>query len=410
MTRPLTHARLASLLAALSSIGPFAIDAYLPAFPAIGVALGASQLEVQQTLTIYMVALAAMVLWHGALADRFGRRRVLIALTVVFALASLVCALAPSIEWLWGGRALQGLSGGAGIVVGRAVVRDLHEGPQAQRLMSRVMLIFALAPALAPLVGAGLLALAGWRAIFLFLTLFGFVLAWVTWRFLPETLAEEDRQPLHPLALLRAYLAIFRHPGFLLLALGVALNFNGFFLYVLSAPVFILEHLGLGSGGFVWLFGPAVGGMMIGSMLSERMAGRWSPVRTVGTGFVLMFAAVVANAAVSGLFAPGVPRSVLPIGLFSCGMAVAMPSMSLLGLELFPERRGMASSCQSFLQIGFNAASSALVAPALWSSPLGLASGMGMFAALGLCTWLAWRRLAGRGPATARLGEMAPRP
>ena len=410
MTRPLTHARLASLLAALSSIGPFAIDAYLPAFPAIGAALGASQLEVQQTLTIYMAALAAMVLWHGALADRFGRRRVLIALTVVFALASLVCALAPSIEWLWVGRALQGLSGGAGIVVGRAVVRDLHEGPQAQRLMSRVMLIFALAPALAPLVGAGLLALAGWRAIFLFLTLFGFVLAWVTWRFLPETLAEEDRQPLHPLALLRAYLAIFRHPGFLLLALGVALNFNGFFLYVLSAPVFILEHLGLGSGGFVWLFGPAVGGMMIGSMLSERMAGRWSPVRTVGTGFVLMFAAVVANAAVSGLFAPGVPRSVLPIGLFSCGMAVAMPSMSLLGLELFPERRGMASSCQSFLQIGFNAASSALVAPALWSSPLGLASGRGMFAALGLCTWLAWRRLAGRGPATARLGEMAPRP
>ena len=410
MTKTPSLDRLAFMLAMLSAIGPFAIDAYLPAFPAIGAALGASQLEVQQTLTIYMAALAAMVLWHGALADRFGRRRVLIALTVVFALASLVCALAPSIEWLWVGRALQGLSGGAGIVVGRAVVRDLHEGPQAQRLMSRVMLIFALAPALAPLVGAGLLALAGWRAIFLFLTLFGFVLAWVTWRFLPETLAEEDRQPLHPLALLRAYLAIFRHPGFLLLALGVALNFNGFFLYVLSAPVFILEHLGLGSGGFVWLFGPAVGGMMIGSMLSERMAGRWSPVRTVGTGFVLMFAAVVANAAVSGLFAPGVPRSVLPIGLFSCGMAVAMPSMSLLGLELFPERRGMASSCQSFLQIGFNAASSALVAPALWSSPLGLASGMGMFAALGLCTWLAWRRLAGRGPATARLGEMAPRP
>ncbi|GAB1461254.1 MAG: multidrug effflux MFS transporter [Thauera sp.] len=402
MTRPLTYARLASLLAALSSIGPFAIDAYLPAFPAIGVALGASQLEVQQTLTIYMAALAAMVLWHGALADRFGRRRVLILLTVVFALASLVCALAPSIEWLWVGRGLQGVSGGAGIVVGRAVVRDLHEGPQAQRLMSRVMLIFALAPALAPMVGAGLLAMAGWRAIFFFLALFGLALAWATWRFLPETLAEEDRQPLHPLPLLRAYLRIFRHPAFMLLALGVALNFNGFFLYVLSAPVFILEHLGLGSGGFVWLFGPAVGGMMIGSVLSERMAGRWSPVRTVGFGFVLMFAAVVANAAVSGLLVPGVPVSVLPIGLFSCGMALATPSMSLLGLEIFPERRGMASSCQSFLQIGLNAASSALVAPVLWSAPLGLASGMGMFAALGLCAWLAWRRL---GTGQGRVGE-----
>ena len=103
------------------------------------------------------------------------------------------------------------------------------------------------------------------------------------------------------------------------------------------------------------------------------------------------------NAAVSWLLVPGVPVSVLPIGLFSCGMAVAMPSMSLLGLEIFPERRGMASSCQSFLQIGFNAASSALVAPVLWASPLGLASGMGMFAALGLCAWVTWRRLGLRG-------------
>ncbi|MCK6409655.1 multidrug effflux MFS transporter [Thauera sp.] len=395
MTKEITHARLASLLAALSAIGPFAIDAYLPAFPAIRAELGARPLDVQQTLTVYMGALGLMVLWHGALADRFGRRRVLIALTAVFALASLVCALAPTIECLWLGRALQGVSGGAGIVVGRAVVRDLHEGPQAQRLMSRVMLIFALAPAVAPLLGAGLLAVAGWRAIFVFLALFGLALAWATWRFLPETLAEDARQPLHPLHLLRGYRAIFSNPAFLLLALAVALNFNGFFIYVLSAPVFILDHLGLGSGGFVWLFGPAVGGMMIGSMASERLAGRWSPPRTVGFGFVLMFVAVVLNTTVSGLLAPALPLSVLPIGLFSCGMAVAMPSMSLLGLELFPDRRGMASSCQSFLQIGLNAVSSAVAAPLLWSSTLSLATGMAMFAALGLSAWLAWCRFGG---------------
>lgn len=396
MSTEITQARLASLLAALSAIGPFAIDAYLPAFPAIGAALGASRLEVQQTLTIYMAALALMVLWHGALADRFGRRRVLIALTGLFAFASLICALAPSIGWLWLGRALQGVSGGAGIVIGRAVVRDLHEGPEAQRLMSRVMLIFALAPALAPLVGAGLLALAGWRAIFLFLTVFGLVLAWATWRFLPETLAEEARQPLHPAHLLAGYRAIFGNRAFMLLAFAVALDFNGFFIYVLSAPMFILEHLGLGSGGFVWLFGPAVGGLMVGSTLSERLAGRWSPVRTVGFGFVLMFSAVVLNTAVSALLAPAVPLSVLPIALFGCGMAVTMPSMSLLGLELFPGRRGMASSCQSFVQIGLNAVSSAVAAPLLWSSTLGLAAGMAMFSALGLSAWLAWRRLEAR--------------
>ena len=385
--------RLAFMLAMLSAIGPFAIDAYLPAFPQIAAGLGATQLEVQQTLTVYMAALALMVLWHGALADRFGRRTVLLVLTLVFSAASLICALAPSIEWLWLGRALQGVSGGAGVVVGRAVVRDLHEGPQAQRLMSRVMLIFALAPALAPMVGAGLLALAGWRSIFVFLAVLGALLSWMVWRFLPETLDAGARQPLHPMHLLRGYAAIFAHPAFMLLAAGIALNFNGFFVYVLSAPVFIIEHLGLGSGGFIWLFGPAVAGMMIGSLLSERVAGRWSQVRTVATGFGLMFVAVALNLAVSAMLPAGVPQSVLPIGLFACGMSIAMPAMSLLALDLFPARRGMASSCQSFMQIGLNAVTAGMTAPLLWSSTLSLAGGMAVFAACGMLTWVAWKRL-----------------
>lgn len=397
MTRTPSRDRLAFMLAMLSAIGPFAIDAYLPAFPQIAAALGATRLEVQQTLTIYMAALALMVLWHGALADRFGRRRVLLVLTAVFAAASLICALAPSIEWLWVGRALQGVSGGAGVVVGRAVVRDVHEGPQAQRLMSRVMLIFALAPALAPMVGAGLLALAGWRSIFVFLAAFGAFLSWMVWRFLPETLDVEARQPLHPLNLLRGYGSVFSNPAFMLLAVAIALNFNGFFVYVLSAPVFIIEHLGLGSDGFIWLFGPAVTGMMLGSVLSERVAGRWSQARTVATGFALMFLALGLNLAVSGLLPAGVPQSVLPIGLFACGMSIAMPAMSLLALELFPTRRGMASSCQSFLQIGLNAVTAGLTAPLLWGSPLSLAGGMAMFATAGLVAWLLWMRLpAGR--------------
>lgn len=381
------------MLALLSAIGPFAIDAYLPAFPQIGAALGATQLEVQQTLTLFMAALALMVLWHGALADRFGRRRVLLVLTAMFALASLVCALAPSIEWLWLGRVLQGVSGGAGIVIGRAVVRDLHEGPAAQRLLSRVMLIFALAPALAPMVGAGLLALAGWRAIFVFLALFGVFLCVMVWRHLPETLDPAARQPLHPASLLRAYGALFSHPAFVLLALGVALNFNAFFLYVMSAPVFIIDLLGLGSGGFIWLFGPAVSGMMLGSVLSERMAERWAPARTVSIGFGVMFGAVALNLAVSALLPAGVPQSVLPIGLFACGMAITMPAMSLLALDLFPARRGMASSCLSFLQIGLNAVSAGLTAPLLWASTFRLAGGMALLALLSLLAWGRWRAL-----------------
>src|SRR5690554_3723736 len=287
--------RIAALLAVLAAIGPFAIDTYLPAFPAMAQALGATQLQVQQTLTIYMVTFAGMALWHGALSDSFGRRRVVLVSTSLFGLASLVCALAQSIEWLWVGRALQGMSAGAGMVVGRAVIRDLFDGARAQRLMSRVMMIFGIAPAVAPMVGGVLLLLAGWRSIFLFLAAFAGLLTWLSWRYLPETLPVESRRSMHPGRLARAYGTVLGSGAFLLLAFALAFNFNGFFVFVLSAPVFVMEHLGLGPGSFGWLFVPAVAGMMGGSWLSGRVAGRWSGRRSIVTGFAVMIVAVCAN-------------------------------------------------------------------------------------------------------------------
>lgn len=367
---------LAFLIAALSAIGPFSIDAYLPAFPAMAGSLGASQLEIQQTLTAYLVAFACMVLWHGALADRYGRRSVLLVSTAVFALSSALCACAPSVEWLWAGRVLQGLCGGAGMVVGRAVIRDLHEGAQAQQQMSRVMVIFAVAPAVAPLLGASMLELGGWRAIFVFLTAFGAALFALCWRYLPETLAQDARQPLHPVGLLRAYLAVLTNPAFMLLGVAVSLNFGGFFLYVMSAPVFVMTHLGLGTGGFGWLFVPAVGGMMLGSMLSGRIAGRWPPQRAVAVGFATMIGAAILNVSLAAMLPPGLPWSMLAIPMYTLGMALAMPSMSLMGLDLFPERRGLASSCQGFLQMGMNSIAAGALAPVLWGSTLTLALGM----------------------------------
>jgi len=364
---------LAWVLAALAAIGPFAIDTYLPAFPQMEASLGATQVAVQQTLTAYMATFAFMVLWHGALADRFGRRRVLIWATALFAVASMLCAVAPSIEWLWVGRAVQGLCGGAGMVVGRAVIRDIHEGPQAQRLMSRVMMIFG---------------------IFVFLGFFGVALSALTWRYLPETLSEEARQPLHPASLVRAYRGVLSNPDFLLLVFSVALMFNGFFIYVLSAPVFVMTHLGLGPQDFAWLFVPVVAGMMFGSGLSGRVAGHWSPTRAIAVGFAIMLGA----AAGSVLLAASEPTQrlllVLPISIYGVGMALAMPSMSILALDLFPQRRGMASSCQSFVQVGMNACTAGVIGPLLWKSPVTLAAGMCMFAALALIGFLTWRRRA----------------
>ncbi|BAL26690.1 multidrug effflux MFS transporter [Azoarcus sp. KH32C] len=389
---PASSPWLAFVLAALAAIGPFSIDTYLPAFPAIGESLSVTSIEIQQTLTAYMATFAFMVLWHGALSDRFGRRRVIIVAMLMFALASLVCAAAPSISWLWAGRGLQGMSAGAGMVVGRAVVRDLFDGAEAQRLMSRVMLIFAVAPAVAPVIGGALLALAGWRAVFVFLAAFGALLAFMTWRFLPETLPVAARHPLHPVTLGRAYARVLGSAAFVLLAGAAAFNFNGFFLYVLSAPVFLMKHLGLGAQQFGWLFMPAVAGMMSGSALSGRVAERWHPRRTIVTGFTVMATAAVLNLLVSGLLVPGLPWSVVPIVIYTFGMALAMPSLTLLALDLFPARRGLASSCQSFLQVGVNSVTAGGLAPLCWSTPLMLAAGMAGFLALGGLAFLNWRR------------------
>jgi len=250
------------------------------------------------------------------------------------------------------------------------------------------------APAVAPIIGGALLELAGWRSIFVFLALFGAMQTWLTWRFLPESLPEDARQPLHPVGLARAYGAVLSNRAFMLLSLATALNFNGFFLYVMSAPVFIIDHLGLGSTAFGWLFVPGVAGMMAGSMLAGRLAGRWSTGRTIAVGYALMLAAGLLNVALSALLPAGLPQSVLPIPLFTLGMAMAMPSLSLLALDLFPARRGMASSCQSFLQMGLNAAVAGAVVPLLWGSTLSLAAGMCLFAGLGLFAFLAWARRA----------------
>ena len=315
---------------------------------------------------------------------------------LLFALASLICALAQSIEWLWLGRALQGVSGGAGFVVGRAVVRDLYDGAQAQRLMARVMMIFAIAPAIAPVIGGVLLTLAGGRSIFVFLACYGALVAWLVWRTLPETLPVEARQSLHPGSLARAAWQMMRCLPFMLLIIAQALSFNGFFIYVLAAPVFVIEHLGLAPTAFFWLFGPAVVGVVGGSMLSGRLAGVLRPSHCIALGFAIMLLAAALNLFHSVWMRPGVPGSVLPIMVYTFGMTVAMPALSLLALDLFPHRRGLASSSQSLVQVGINALSAGLLVPLLWVSTVSLAGGMALFLCASLVAFVWWGAVARR--------------
>ena len=382
---------LAALLAGMSMLGPFSVDAYLPAFPQIQATLHATPIEVQQTLSAYMLAFAGMVLWHGALADAFGRRNVILWSLVVFAIGTFGCAASHSVHYLWVFRILQGVSAGAGVVVGRALIRDLYADAAAARLLSLVTMIFTIAPAIAPILGGWIVKFSDWRTIFLFLLAYTIVLFVVVYRRLPETLPPEKRQAFNPRFLLDSYRAIFSSPLFHMKAGVTACNFAGLFLYITAAPVLLPEHLHLGPDQFGWLFIPSVGGIFLGALAANRIAGRMTFARQVAIGFCFMLAAVIANVGYAAMFPPALPWTVAPLFFYTFGMAFIGPAATLLALDLFPHIRGTVASCQSFAQTLLGAVVAGVIAPALSHSVLLLAVGQAVFAVVALGLWLTAR-------------------
>jgi len=381
------------MLAALAMIGPFAIDTYLPAFPAIQADLGTTAIEVQQTLTVYMLSFAGMILWHGALSDSFGRRKIVLGALALFALASLGCAASHSISYLWAFRILQGISAGAGMVIGRAIIRDRYADSDATRLLSLVTMIFSIAPAIAPILGGWILKLIDWRAIFLFLFFYTMFLLWFCYRNLPETLPRPQRQPFHPQSLSRNYRQVFRSPLFHLQAGALAFNFGGMFLYVAAAPVFLTEVLHLGSDQFGWQFIPAVAGIFLGALTANRLAGRMGVQRQIFIGFCFLVGAAALNVGYHALFPAALPWSIVPLFLYCFGMSVVAPGLTLMVLDLFPSIRGIAASCQSFTLTMVGALMSGVIAPLLSHTALWLAAGQLACAVLGLICWIASRVL-----------------
>lgn len=375
------------LLAGLAMLGPFSIDTYLPAFPAIGASLNASPIQVQQTLTAYMVMFAFMILWHGSISDAIGRRTVILAGLGFYVFASLFSAFAMRIEMLWLGRAMQGMVGGVGFVVGRAIVRDFYDGAQAQRLMAKVAVIFAIAPAIAPVIGGQLQYWFNWHGVFFFLAIVSATLLLLSWRYLPETLPRDKRQPFSPASLWQGYRSVFGSAEFLLLSLALGANFAGFFIYVMSSPVFLIQHLKLTAREFAWMFVPMVCGLMLGSFFNGRLAGRLSPRRTVALAYVIMIAASAGNLALNFWLPPRLPWAIMPLFVYVTGLALAMPCLQLLAMDLFPARHGMASSCQGLIQSGINAVVAGAVVPLLWGSTLTLAFGMLGFMTTGLISF-----------------------
>ena len=388
-----------ALIAALATIGPFSMDTFLPSLPELQASLGATPVQAQQALSAYLLGFGIMSLWHGAISDAIGRRPVILFALVVYALAALACTLAPTIEVLIAARLVQGLFGGAGAIVSRAIVRDCFDGAQAQRLMASVTMIFAVAPAVAPIVGGYLHQWWGWRSVFGFLLAGSIVLFAWTWRALPETHLPAQRVALAPASLLGDYRKVFMQREFQLLAASIAFNFSTFFVYVMATPAFILTHLRLGATDFGWFFIPVVGGMMIGATLSGRLAGRMSSRRTATVGLIVMGVGMALNIVLQSTVAPRMASgslltffSIAPLALSAVGLAMTMPSMQLLMMDLFPNNRGMLASAQGFTQVMLSTLVAGVIAPLVSGSAAHLALASTAFLALGTIFWVVYLR------------------
>lgn len=387
------YAIMVLILGALAALAPISIDIYLPAFSSIEKSFQTTPHLVQITLGFYMVTYAVTTLFHGTLSDSFGRRKVIIGSLILYLVASIVCSLAPSIHWLIFGRVLQGLSAGAGRVVGQAIVADCYKGAQAQKTMSYIVMVFGVSPALAPIIGGYLAAGLGWRAIFVFLAIFSGLLMMMSWRYLPETLALKQKQPFKLSSLLNNYWKICSHRKFLVLSLSFATFYAGYGFVIGSAPDFIMNVLGLPETKFGYLFVPLVTGMVGGALIASRLASFVSGKNLMMAGITIMIASCITNVIYVMCFELVLPFAVIFYALFSFGMAIASPAMTLKILALQPEMTGMAASVLGFMQAFFFSIMAGFATPLIFGSGLKMAIAVAFFAVLGSVGWVKGQKI-----------------
>ena len=377
------------LLASLSMISPLSIDTFLPSFPTIAREFNLTSWQVQQIITAYLLPFACFALVHGPLSDALGRRRVVIGGLVLYTIGSIGCFLAPTFGTLLLCRVLQGTAAGIGPTVARAVVRDVFEGANAQRLMSSMMLVFSIAPAIAPIIGGWVHVALGWRSVFGMLVVLGAALVLLTSLLLPETHPPEKRTPVHPAALAGSCIHVGGQPAFMLLAISAALAIASVFIYIGSAPAIILEQWGLSETQFHYLFIPIVGGLMSASFAGGQLAGRVTRARILKAGFALLCLSAIIGAA-AHLVTDDVPVLLSQVLWFvmAFGAQLTFPILSLEMIDMHPQARGAAASVQSFIALGLGALVMGVVAPLLHGDLSLLA-----WVSLGgsLVAWASWR-------------------
>ena len=373
------------ILASLTALAPFAIDTYLPAFEVMEDDLATNSNFIQQTLTFYLVPYTIMTIFHGAISDSIGRIKTIKYGMSLFIFGSIGCVFATSIEMLWISRLIQGVGAGAGNVVARAMVRDLYSGATAQKVMATIQIIFGIAPAIAPMVG-GLLLGISWQAIFIFLIIYSVLITIFSVNFLPETINKQNQLPFNFESVLNRYKDLLIDKNYIFLILAVSFNFSAFFLYVLSSPIFLMQHLNLSSSQFGYLFIPTVTGMILGYYKKKKTAGIISPAKMLKIAYLWMLLITSINLIFCLFFQSIIFINIGLIALYNIGMAAAMPLISIKALDCFPKARGTAASGQAFSQMLVSSVVAGLIIPIIWGSLATLAIGMLVIFSLGLIT------------------------
>jgi DHA1 family bicyclomycin/chloramphenicol resistance-like MFS transporter len=387
------YLKMALILGLLSAIGPFAIDMYLPALPAIGSSLGADVGAVQFSLTAFFLSLGVGQLLYGPVSDMVGRKPPLYFGLGLFTLASIGCALATDIQTLVALRFLQGLGAAAGMAIPRAVVRDLHTGTEAARLMSLLMLVFSVSPILAPLAGSGVIALTGWRGVFWVVALASVAGLALVYGALQETRSEAERVESSLGSALRAYGVLLRDWHYLgLVGIG-ATAMAGFFVYLAGSPFVLINHYGLTPTQYSLAFGFNAAAFIGASQFTAPLGRRFGMVRLVKLAAT---ASGLVMTAMLGYYLAGGDQLAVLIALYfvaSGFMGLVIPTTSVLALEKHGAIAGTASALMGTLQMLGGAAAMGIVSLFATGKPLPMVVGMATGALIGVA--LTWVTLSG---------------
>ena len=395
MLRPGTFA-LTALLAALSAVAPLTTDMYLPSLPNIAQQLSASTAQVQLTISAYLIGFALGQIFYGPLSDRHGRKPVLLCAVALYCVASLVCALSTSVEMLIVARFAQALGGSGGVVLVRAIVRDLYSGARAGRELSLIGSVTALAPVLAPVVGGILQTGFGWRSIFVTLVIAGLASGGMVWLRLPETLATRAAEPVSPVNMLKSYRVVARHPAFLAY-LGISTaSYAGLFAWI-SGASFVLQNLyGLTPFNFGIAFALGSIGYMTGTLIAARLVARLGLDGIIGLGSVAVSIGGLGMVAAVALGLTSAISLVLPVAVYLAGLGMVLPQTIAGAMTPFPERAGTASALLGFIQQSAAALCGAVVGWLLGANAWPIAIAVAVMGCTTLAIWLSTRRLRAR--------------